>query len=82
MCSYAARTTRETYCKHWNGETYDGNVCYFALKGALDAYELSFVAVPAQPKAGVTKSYGGKEAEEKQDEDKTEHGKRSVDDLN
>ena len=43
-------------------------MCYFALKGALDAYELSFVAVPAQPKAGVTKSYGGKEPEEKQDE--------------
>lgn len=70
VCSICGTDNRETYCKHWNGETYDGNVCYFALKGALDAYELSFVAVPAQPKAGVTKSYGGKEPEEKQDEAK------------
>lgn len=68
VCSICGTDNRETYCKHWNGETYDGEVCYFALKGALDAYELSFVAVPAQPKAGVTKSYGGKEPEEKQDE--------------
>ena len=70
VCSICGTDNRETYCKHWNGETYDGNVCYFALTGALDAYELSFVAVPAQPKAGVTKSYGGKETEEKQDEAK------------
>lgn len=70
VCSICGTDNRETYCKHFNGETYDGEVCYFALKGALDAYELSFVAVPAQPKAGVTKSYGGKEAEEKQDEEK------------
>jgi hypothetical protein len=70
VCSICGTDNRETYCKHFNGETYDGNVCYFALKGALDAYELSFVAVPAQPKAGVTKSYGGKEPEEKQDEAK------------
>ena len=70
VCSICGTDNRETYCKHWNGETYDGNVCYFALKGALDAYELSFVAVPAQPKAGVTKSYGGKEPEKKQDEAK------------
>lgn len=58
VCSICGTDNRETYCKHWNGETYDGELCYFALKGALDAYELSFVAVPAQPKAGVTKSYG------------------------
>ena len=70
VCSICGTDNRETYCKHWNGETYDGEVCYFALRGALDAYELSFVAVPAQPKAGVTKSYGGKEAEENQDEAK------------
>ena len=70
VCSICGTDNRETYCKHRNGETYDGEVCYFALKGALDAYELSFVAVPAQPKAGVTKSYGGKEPEEKQDEAK------------
>jgi hypothetical protein len=70
ICSICGTDNRETYCKHWNGETYDGEVCYFALKGALDAYELSFVAVPAQPKAGITKSYGGKEPEEKQEEAK------------
>ena len=31
------------------------------LKDAADAYEFSFVAVPAQRRAGVTKSAGGPE---------------------
>ena len=58
VCSICGLDNRETYCKHFNGREYDGNVCYFALKGAKDAYELSFVAVPAQRNAGVTKAYG------------------------
>ena len=58
VCSICGMDNRETYCKHFNGREYDGKTCYFALEGAKDAYELSFVAVPAQPKAGVTKAYG------------------------
>lgn len=68
VCSICGTDNRESYCKHFNGQEYDGNICYFALKDALDAYELSFVAVPAQPKAGVTKSYTGETVEEKHKE--------------
>ena len=58
ICSICGLDNRESYCKHFNGREYDGKICYFALKGAKDAYELSFVAVPAQRNAGVTKVYG------------------------
>jgi len=43
-------------CTHKKGEHYDGKLCYTKLEGAVDAFEWSFVAVPAQPKAGVLKS--------------------------
>lgn len=46
-------------CGHTKGETYDGQLCYGLLEGAVDAYEWSFVAVPAQRGAGVTKQLGG-----------------------
>ena len=32
--------------------------CYFTLDGVKEAYEVSFVAVPAQPRAGTHKSIG------------------------
>lgn len=43
-------------CRHEKGRTYNGKLCWGELKGARDAYEWSFVAVPAQPKAGVIKA--------------------------
>lgn len=43
-------------CAHKKGERYDGKLCYTKLEGAVDAFEWSFVAVPAQPKAGVLKA--------------------------
>lgn len=45
-------------CKnnHAKGETYDGKRCVCNLDDPTDAYEFSFVAVPAQRNAGVTKS--------------------------
>ena len=43
-------------CGHWKGQEYDGEVCVGLLEDPTDAYEVSFVAVPAQPRAGVTKS--------------------------
>ena len=46
-------------CGHMKGETYDGQVCCAILREPMDAYEFSFVAVPAQPAAGVLKSIGG-----------------------
>lgn len=46
-------------CGHVKGETYGGKLCYTLLDGAVDAYEWSFVAVPAQRGAGVTKGFAG-----------------------
>ena len=54
-------------CRHWPGIEYtveDGSPtgakkrCKMLLDGATEAYELSFVAVPAQPRAGTHKSIG------------------------
>jgi len=42
-------------CDHRKGREYNGEICYAALSEACDAYEFSFVAVPAQPMAGVVK---------------------------
>lgn len=42
-------------CGHVKGERYDGQVCAVILKEPVDAYEFSFVAVPAQREAGVMK---------------------------
>ena len=41
----------------WSKMSYGGKLCYFTLKAPTDAYEWSFVAVPAQRKAGVMKSF-------------------------
>ena len=47
-------------CGHQKGEHYDGQLCCAILQEPMDAYEFSFVAVPAQPGAGVMKAIGGK----------------------
>lgn len=65
-CSICGADQRKTLCSHVAGHEYDGRVCHFDLDGAADAYEVSFVAVPAQPAAGVVKAkrYGGVEKSE------------------
>ena len=45
-------------CGHQKGEHYDGMLCCAILKEPMDAYEFSFVAVPAQRDAGVIKGLG------------------------
>ena len=45
-------------CGHQKGESYDGQVCCAILQEPMDAYEFSFVAVPAQRDAGVLKGFG------------------------
>ena len=45
-------------CGHQKGEYYDGQLCCAILKEPMDAYEFSFVAVPAQREAGVLKAMG------------------------
>ena len=45
-------------CGHVKGQMYGDRLCYLELKEPKDAYEWSFVAVPAQPRAGVVKRFG------------------------
>ncbi len=44
-------------CSHQKGREYGGKVCTRVLQEPTDAYECSFVAVPAQREAGVRKSW-------------------------
>lgn len=46
-------------CEHRKGEQYAGEVCTAVLCEAKDAYEFSFVAVPAQRQAGVLQKGAG-----------------------
>lgn len=61
LCSICGTDNTKTYCPHWPGREYDTKngkkTCYFTLSGIKEAYELSLVAVPAQPRAGTTKNY-------------------------
>lgn len=59
LCSICGADKGKTSCPHRPGAVYSGQTCHVDLDGARDAYEVSFVAVPAQPKAGVVKEYGG-----------------------
>jgi len=63
ICSICGAVQQEAMCKHYPGREYDGKLCHFDLDDIRDAYEVSLVAVPAQPEAGVVKSkrYGGAE---------------------
>ena len=56
-CSICGADRRGDRCQHIPGEEYDGALCFFTLDEPTDAYEFSFVAVPAQRGAGVTKSF-------------------------
>lgn len=67
VCSICGVDNMTKYCRHYPGREYDvadesGNAskrrCKMLLHGAKEAYELSFVAVPAQPRAGTHKSIG------------------------
>ncbi len=49
-------------CSHEKGRLYGSERCCAVLTGAVDAYEWSFVAVPAQRSAGVIKSFVESEA--------------------
>jgi len=55
ICSVCGCDRTQTDCGHEKGQEYGGQLCWVDLEGAGDAYEFSFVAVPAQPAAGVVK---------------------------
>ena len=44
-------------CEHVRGQRYDGRLCFMELRDVEDAYEWSFVAVPAQRRAGILKRF-------------------------
>lgn len=71
-CSICGVDNMKNYCSHYWGKEYETvngkKTCYFTLDGAKEAYEVSFVAVPAQPRAGTTKHYGGTELTVQKDE--------------
>lgn len=67
VCNICNTDNMKNWCRHWPGREYtieDGSatgtkkLCKMLLHGAKEAYELSFVAVPAQPRAGTHKSVG------------------------
>ena len=67
ICNICGTDNMKDYCRHWPGIEYtveDGSAkgskkrCKMLLSGEKEAYELSFVAVPAQPRAGTHKSIG------------------------
>jgi len=68
ICSICGADNMKSYCRHWAGRSYekDGKMetCLMHIDGAKEAYELSLVAVPAQPRAGTIKRYGVKPDEE------------------
>lgn len=57
VCSVCGNDINSVSCTHRKGAEYNGILCYGEMTEPLDAYEFSFVAVPAQKNAGVVKSY-------------------------
>lgn len=60
-CNICGTNKRQLWCEHYPGKVYNGTKCIVQLEDPTDAYEVSFCAVPVQPKAGVVKSYGGED---------------------
>ncbi len=56
-CSICGSDIKSDPCDHRKGERYGESICYVTLSEPLDAYEWSFVAVPAQKNAGVIKMF-------------------------
>ena len=61
LCSICGADMKKSPCTHIKGAVYGDKVCCVILDEPYDAYEWSFVAVPAQKNAGVTKKYGNTE---------------------
>lgn len=59
-CSICGADLNHSYCEHSPGEEYNSNICFTKLEQPSDAYEWSFVAIPAQVGAGVVKRWRGK----------------------
>lgn len=56
-CSICGKDIKTQGCEHRKGKVYGGKICCYLLNDPADAYEWSFVAVPAQKNAGIVKSF-------------------------
>ena len=63
-------------CSHIKGRSYNGAKCHIVLDDITDAYEWSFVAVPAQVNAGVTKRFTDESAAKSADGTADENERR------
>ncbi|MGW9128163.1 hypothetical protein ACWGPW_24630 [Paenibacillus chitinolyticus] len=65
QCSVCKQSYFGSDCMHIRGREYEGQKCFTWITGVKEWYEWSFVAVPAQPRAGVEKSFRDKQEDEK-----------------
>lgn len=63
-CSICSKELNSHECNHKKGRYYGKKLCHGILNEANDAYEWSFVAVPAQKNAGVTKTFSAAQTKE------------------
>ena len=87
VCNICGVDNMKDWCRHWPGREYDvadatgkstKKRCKMLLHGAKEAYELSFVAVPAQPRATTHKSIGFTKPVEENPETKPEIETKSI----
>ena len=87
VCSICGVDNMKDWCRHFPGRDYDvadatgkstKKRCKMLLHGAKEAYELSFVAVPAQPRASTHKSIGFAKPVEENPETKPEIETKSI----
>ena len=68
-------------CGHVRGQRYDGKLCFMELGDVADAYEWSFVAVPAQRRAGILKRFGQEREEDRALRKEAELGRKYLKEL-
>lgn len=60
VCGLCGKDLAKYSCEHKKGKIYpigEGKIAFVKLLNPTDAYEFSFVAIPAQRRAGVTKKF-------------------------
>lgn len=63
LCSICSNDIYSLNCHHTKGQTYNDALCFGELTDVYDAYEFSFVAVPAQKNAGIIKAFSNTKRE-------------------
>lgn len=78
VCSVCGANHLRKPCTHIKGRSYGDQLCYTTLDEVNDVYEWSFVAVPAQRHAGVTKTLGGVDCDAETEALRTAYGETCV----